>query len=614
MLNTLARFALLLALITVYSGCGGGGGGGDDSPATANPPPVNSGVPDTGADDLRTSLEGLGFAELISTADRALARRNPESLVALSLADEFGLAGNELTDISFDYQNVTYDMWQVARDALVQIDRAALTPSEQVSYDIFLWMADNAISEREFIHYDYPATYFLTGVPSGLERFFSDLHPLETRNDVDNYMARLRQVDSKIVQLISNLQEIQDAGIIEPLQTLDVSISRYRGFINGSANSNVYYQSFSRKLQVISGFATGEANDIAAEALQVVTDEIIPAYEDLHSFLQSQRNSAPTAIGFGQFPRGQEYYSQRLRYHTTTDLSAEEIHNLGLQELERIHAELDEHFAALGYPADESLSASFNRVANEGGSVSPGAAVSRYEAIIEIATERAAPLFPRLPEAEVVVIGGNSGGFYIRPALDGSRPGAFYASTTSSQPYYLMPSLAYHEAIPGHHLQIALAQETELPDFRRNLSFTGYVEGWALYTERLAGEEGWYENDVYGDLGRLWFEALRAARLVVDTGIHHFGWSNSQAVSFFQNNVGMSQGTAQSNINRYSIYTGQATAYMVGMLKILELRERMREAQGDSFDLVAFHGLVLEAGAVPLETLEDIVDSAIATQ
>lgn len=174
-----------------------------------------------------------------------------------------------------------------------------------------------------------------------------------------------------------------------------------------------------------------------------------------------------------------------------------------------------------------------------------------------------------------------------------------------------MPTLAYRQAMPGHHMQIALAQETQLPDFRRNLSATGYTEGWGLYADYLAGENGWYENDLYGDIGRLNFEILRAARLVVDIGIHAFGWSFQEASEYFQQNVGVSIGSAQSNIARYSIYTGQATAYMIGILKLIELRELMRDAQGAEFDIKRFHDLVLDNGAMPLSLLEINVQLAI---
>ncbi|MEJ2604990.1 MAG: DUF885 domain-containing protein, partial [Gammaproteobacteria bacterium] len=211
-----------------------------------------------------------------------------------------------------------------------------------------------------------------------------------------------------------------------------------------------------------------------------------------------------------------------------------------------------------------------------------------------------------------IVLPDPSGGFYIGPSFDGSRPGAFYAGTRSGQPWYMMPSLAYHEAVPGHHTQIAIAMEQDVPAFRKIAGFTGYVEGWALYAERLALELGWYDEDPLADLGRLQYEALRAARLVIDTGIHHLGWSFDRAVRFNEENVGWSEGASRAAVSRYAVVPGQATAYMAGFLTILSERERARDELGTDFDLVAFHHALLSNGAVPLSLLDEVVDGYIA--
>ena len=204
------------------------------------------------------------------------------------------------------------------------------------------------------------------------------------------------------------------------------------------------------------------------------------------------------------------------------------------------------------------------------------------------------------------------GGFYIGPSFDGTRPGAFYAGTQNDQAYYDMPSLTFHESVPGHHTQIAIAMDQDVPAFRKLVRSTGFVEGWALYAERLAWELGWYDNDVYGDLGRLQYEALRAARLVIDTGIHEYGWSFDQAALFNNENVGWSMPSSQGAAGRYSVIPGQATAYMVGMLQILSERQRAMDALGPAFDLRAFHRALLSNGAVPLSLLDDVVDGYIA--
>jgi uncharacterized protein (DUF885 family) len=247
------------------------------------------------------------------------------------------------------------------------------------------------------------------------------------------------------------------------------------------------------------------------------------------------------------------------------------------------------------------------RVDVDGGTIRGGEAVAFFENIIAEAYAELGDTFSTLPMREVVVIGGDTGGYYIRASDDGSRPGAFYAQTNNDLPYATMPTLAYHEAIPGHHLQIALAQELDLPTFRKNLNFTSFVEGWGLYAERLAKDLGWYEFDAYGDLGRLRFEAMRAARLVLDTGIHAKGWTFEQAQAFNRENVG-----DNGSIARYSVSPGQASAYMTGMLKILALREHAQNELGDLYDIRDFHAAAVGNGSMPLDLLDGVIETYIA--
>jgi uncharacterized protein (DUF885 family) len=319
-------------------------------------------------------------------------------------------------------------------------------------------------------------------------------------------------------------------------------------------------------------------------------------------------------IGVGQYPQGSEYYNFMLRHHTTTDLTAAEIHQLGLDHLQRIHAEMRIIFDQLGYPQNETLQQLYARVTADGGVIPAADVKSTYEAIIQATELELDQAFDIFPSANVVVAEDRFGGFYIAPSFDGSRPGAFYAGTEFDEAWFRMPSLTYHEAIPGHHTQIGIAMDQDGPAFRKTERFTAFVEGWALYAERLAYELNWYDSDPYGDLGRLQYEALRAARLVMDTGIHSMGWSFERAVQFNMDNLGASRGSSEGAAGRYSVVPGQATAYMIGMLHILEARQRAQDQLGAEFDLKEFHRVVLTSGGIPLALLDNVVDDWIAAK
>jgi uncharacterized protein (DUF885 family) len=381
---------------------------------------------------------------------------------------------------------------------------------------------------------------------------------------------------------------------------------------DGAADSNPYYTAFAGKLDNIASLSDTERQDLKDRALSAVSSSVIPAYRQLRETMLGLQAIASPSIGVGQFPRGNDYYNYILKHHTTTDLTAAEIHQLGLDELQRIHAEMRLLFDQLGYPQNESLQQLFVRLGTDGGIIPAADVLPTYEGIIESARENIDQAFNIFPSADVVVIPDDFGGFYIGPSFDGTRPGAFYAGTTRDIPWFGMPTLAYHESLPGHHLQIALAMEADAPAFRKLVRVSAFVEGWGLYAERLAYELGWYANDPYGNLGRLQLEALRAARLVIDTGIHSLGWSFERGVQFNDDNVGVRTPSSEGATARYSVIPGQATAYMIGMLEILRVRQIAMDQLGTQFDLREFHTVVLQAGAVPLPLLETLVDNWIA--
>lgn len=559
---------------------------------------------------LAEYLEGLSLEEFFAESHRALLLRTPEDVVALGFTARYGLETVGLNNVFDSYAHQTFDLAEVILNALHTFNRGAMSTEDQLSYDVYQYQLKDMLESEQYLLYRYPASSWRFDVPRNTEFFFSDLQPLVTEQDALDYLARLRQVDEKFTQLRAVVAARTDAGIIEPAITLPWSIGNLERVAGLQGDASPYYGRFDDALNDIPELGGVQREEMRAQALAVLEDEIRPAYNALTADLQALLGRAPQAIGFGQFEGGQDYYGYALRHRTTTDMTAAQIHQLGLDELQRIHTEIRAVAEGLGYSPSLSLPSLFEVVAQDGGVVSDGAILSTYEDILALAQQNLPQAFDVLPQQELVVIGDASGGFYVGASDDGTRPGAFYAGNVGSEAYYRMPSLAYHEGVPGHHLQIALGQEQDLPDFRRYGFYNAFSEGWALYAERLAYEMGWYQQDPYGDLGRLQYEALRAARLVVDTGIHHLGWSWNQAVDFFRDNAATSQRGAEGAVARYMRWPAQATSYMIGMKKFLELRERMQ--QRPDYDIRQFHNLVLTEAALPLSILEQLVDSAIA--
>lgn len=600
--------AALLMLMFV-SACGGAG-----EDIGAFPPREPPAVAPTPAEQLATDLAGLTLPEYYDKSFAALIYRSPEYIIWNALTGPYPLELLSLDDLSDSYSRDTFAMVRVALDALRAYDRDVLSDEDKLNYDFYEWYLQDRLDRLDFIYYDFVATYNFSGVQSETERLFTEILPLDTREDADNYLQLLNGVVRKFRQVIDHLYLQSGAGIIEPRITMDAAISRLHDIADAptTAAGVSYFDRFVRDIELIAELDATERAQLRTAARDTVRSSVVPAYRELRAALQNLRANAPDAIGVGQYPRGNDYYNFMLRHHTTTNLTAAEIHQLGLDHLQRIHDEMRQIFDQLGYPQNETLQQLYARVSADGGVIPAIDVKPTYEAIIQAAEQSLDAAFDIFPSANVVVADDPFGGFYIAPSFDGTRPGAFYAGTLNDQPWFQMPSLAYHESIPGHHTQIAIAMEQPGLAFRKLVRSTGFVEGWALYAERLAFELGWYANDPYGDLGRLQYEALRAARLVMDTGIHSMGWSFEQAVQFNMDNLGASRAASEGAAGRYSVVPGQATAYMIGMLQILDVRQRAMDQLGAQFDLREFHRVVLTSGGVPLALLDGVVDAWIA--
>ncbi len=591
--------------LLVITACGGssGGGGGQEPPPPQGP---------TAVEQFQAALQGLTLDEFYITSIATLVQRSPEGLIWRSLQDVYPQTAVALDNLSDGYRQETFELYSVALDALRGFDRSILDADGQLNYDLYEWYLQDVVDRQQFMYHDFPATYGIFGVPRGTEQLFTEVHPMDSYEDAQRYVTRLALIEVKFKQLEDHLDLQAQRGIVEPALTMQVALDSLAGIATTNGINNPYYQALAEKTSDHPGISNSQRSALLDQASDTFNNSIRPAYRGLRAKLQSLLPSAPAQIGVGQYPDGAAYYEYTLRHHTTTDLTPAEIHQLGLDELVRIRAEMQDIFVnELGYDPNLTLPEYFSLAAQDGGVIPAANVKATYEAIIDQARMDVGVAFDIFPTSDVVVIGVPFGGYYIGPSADGNRPGAFYAGTQNSEPWYQMRSLAYHEAIPGHHTQIAIAVDQQQPVYRAVQRSTGFIEGWALYAERLAWELGWHD-DPYSNLGRLQYEALRASRLVMDTGIHAMGWSFDQAVQFNVDNIGATTGSSQGAAARYSVWPGQATAYMVGMLQILDERQRAMDTLGAAFDLKDFHRALLVNGSVPLAYLDDIVDRYIA--
>ena len=563
---------------------------------------------------LSTGLDGLGFDAFVEASYRQMLSRDPETVLTLGLSKIYNVPPDQLTDISDEYIRQTQALESDIFSMLQHYDRSTLTAKQQLTYDIYAWYLNDRVNGHEFMYDDYPINPSVLSLHYALLQFFTDLRPMTNLQDAQDFITCLSQVDTKFEQLIDGLRRREETGVMLPKFLVGWILGDLKGVATSSARLTPYFTAFESKVSTLTNISAVDKQSLLTAAEEAINIAVIPAYQALVRYFEHLQTVTTNDAGVWKFPNGEAYYTYVLNHYTSTDLTANQIHELGLQALDRIHAEMRTIFDQLGYPQDESVPESFTRVAADSASLSGDEIVQGYEEIISAVDQNIGSAFDLRPSIGVIVIGGPMGGYYTPPAIDGSRPGMFYAQDTGIVPKYSMPTLAYHEAIPGHHYQIAIAQQLDLPSFRRGADFTAYVEGWALYAERLVAELGLYDNDVYGNLGRLQAEAFRAARLVVDTGIHTKHWTFDQAVDFMVENTGMPEYSMQGEVSRYISLPGQATAYYIGYTKILEVRQRVMDELGNQFDLKEFHNLLLGSGAMPLDILEQVMNNYIQSK
>ena len=530
--------------------------------------------------------------------------------------DEQERLERQLTPLTVAYRRARIQLAKQGLAQLQKFDRSKFTATQRISADLMQWQLDMAVREEPYLDYTFPLEQ-MNGANVGLIETLTVRHPLANEKDAENYVIALRQVSTRMDEAAAESRALAAKNVIPPKFILNATIKQMQGFADPSPGQSPFVAIFAQKMEAAK-IPEPRREALRSEAEKIVAVEIYPVWKNAIALLQSQLPRSTDDAGLWRLKGGADAYAYFLRRYTTTNLTPEQIHQIGLNEVARIEKEMDAIFRRLGRTEgsinerSEKLKQDMAYPRTEEGRM---AIMAEADAILRDAEKRAAVLFDKTPKSPVVVQPfprfreANAAANYNSPAPDGSRPGVIQIPLRPEMmTKFALRSLVYHEGVPGHHFQIALTVENkDLPRFRQIGAFgniSALVEGWGLYAERLAAESGWYDGDPEGQLGQLYDALWRARRLVVDTGLHAKHWTRQQAIDY---------GIEASEVERYVVFPGQACSYMIGQLKIVELREKARKALGDKFSLREYHDVVLDTGTVPLEILERQVDAYIAS-
>ena len=524
-------------------------------------------------------------------------------------------AKQSINDLKFLKENINYDK---------------LDESTKISYRLMEKRLQRTIDNDKFIFHGYMITH-RGGKHSSIPSFLINYHKIDEEQDVKDYIGRLRNIEPLMNDLIDQLKLRQDVKKIAPAFVFPQAIKTSKNIISGypfeeTKRQNVIYNDFMKKLNALD-ISDAKKLRYQSEAEAVLLTIVNYSYQKLIDFLKEQQKLANNNHGVWKYEDGGEYYQHTLDGYTTLGLTAEEIHETGLREVERIHGEIYEIMDKVKF--DGTLKEFFNFMREDDQFYYPEGPLGRQmyldqvQVVVDTLSNRIEELFYGLPSIPLQVKAveayreASAGiAFYQRGQADGSRPGTYYANLyrMRDMPIYKLENLAYHEAIPGHHMQISIQLEVEdMPSFRKYGGYSVYAEGWALYSETLPKEIGLYK-DPYSDFGRLSGELWRACRLVVDTGVHHYKWTREEGIEYYMNNTANPEGDCIGMVERHIVWPGQAVSYKVGMIKVQELRAYAEQELGDKFSIQAFHDVVLKNGSVTMDILEDIVYSWVDSQ
>ncbi len=601
---------IALALTTLIGGCGASS---TSSPSVSQTPAtVQAAISES--ERANTLFETLFMENVMAS---------PTSQTELGIKKDYG---------KWDERGEAADAENLARtqrhlEQLMLIDESKLDSQTRLSYSLLKQKLKNNIKDNQWRYYTYPVNQMYGG-HSMLASFLINQHQVGSVEDANAYISRLNGIPKYLEQLEADLDIRAQKGIIAPKFVFPHVLSDSKNIISGapfdSGADSALWADIKGKVNSLA-VSDSKKEALLTDAKQALITQVQPAYNKLIAFITQLETKADTRDGVWKLPQGEQFYNRKLATTTTTNMTAEQIHELGLAEVARIHQEMRGIMNKVGFKGDLPAFLKFMRedkqfyypATDEG----RDAYLNDATALIDTMSSRLDEVFNVKPKAPMIVkrveaFREKSAGkaFYNQPTPDGSRPGTYYANLydMDAMPKYQMEALAYHEGTPGHHMQIAIAQELEgIPKFRKFGGYTAYIEGWGLYSEFFPKEMGLY-SDPYSDFGRLAMELWRSCRLVVDTGIHAKKWTREESINYYVENTPNAKSDAVKMVERHIVMPSQATAYKIGMLKILELREKAKDALGSKFDIREFHTLILENGPLPLDVLEIQVDEWVS--
>jgi len=566
----------------------------------------------------------VGLNNYVNKVTLQLTFDSPQLLTQLGFIDNTPLDfhSGKLDNETKAHEDAVLARLRKARAGLDKYGPDGLSGQEIITWKTTAWFLDDLIRQGEFEHNGYRVNQ-ISGVTVNTPQFLTDVHVIKNERSVERYLSRLAEFGRVLRETKVRVEDDRTAGVIPPDFVIDQSLVGMRAFIAAGAAKNPLVTTLPAKLEKIESLTAAERQAYVKRAEELVASEVIPGYQAMITLFEDMRPQSSHDAGIWRIPAGDRIYAAALQSSTTTNLSADAIHELGVSEVERIEQEMVAILDAQGIQG-ATLAERIEKLSADPAQNFPNTDSGRAEMIaylhqINDRIMAAAPkFFLTIPPQPLEIVrvpeysqDSSPGGYYNPPALDGSRPGRFY-----NNPKWTLPTLMIHEGAPGHHFQLSAQQMIKgVPMLRKVLPFSAFAEGWALYAERVAKiDMGFYDTDPLGDLGRLQAEMFRAVRLVVDTGMHAKHWSREQSIEYMVAKTGMTEAEVTREIERYVVWPGQATSYKVGQLAMLRMRDEAQKALGSRFDLRAFHEVILMNGSMPLAVLEDVVRGWIKTQ